>query len=279
MRPRGRVAERDVNGAPLRAVGTLTDLTDLTDRREAERLRLERNRAQAASEAKTAFLSRMCHELRTPLNAVLGFAQLLAPRLGDARRLAEQQAYLAHIEQAGWQLLRMVDDVLALSQVDSGGLRLRLEPVAIAAAIGQVLATMRAQAQARGVQLHGPVAALQMAVQAKPLRLQQVLEQLVGDAIRASRPGGLVQIHAEQAAGVCTVSVPDTGAGIPAAQQVHVSESLNRQRGVAAPDHDVGIGLMLARSLLGLMWRHAGRAKHRGLGLALRAEPARRAAR
>ena len=86
---RGRVAERDADGAPLRAVGMLTDLTD---RREAERLRMERDRAQAASEAKTAFLSRMSHELRTPFNAVLGFAQLLAPRLGDAGRLAEQQA-------------------------------------------------------------------------------------------------------------------------------------------------------------------------------------------
>ena len=105
---RGRVVERDAQGQALRAVGTLTDLSD---RHELEQTRLERDRAEAASRAASAFLSRISHELRTPLNAVLGFAQLLAKGLGKAP-VEEQQRQVAQIEKAGWHLLRLIDELL-----------------------------------------------------------------------------------------------------------------------------------------------------------------------
>jgi PAS domain S-box-containing protein len=111
---RGRVVESDPSGRPLRAVGTLTDLTD---RREADALRLERDRAEATSQAQSEFLSRMSHELRTPLNAVLGFAQLLSQRLGHAT-LEEQRRYVGQIESAGWQLLGLIDEVLDIAQAE-----------------------------------------------------------------------------------------------------------------------------------------------------------------
>jgi PAS domain S-box-containing protein len=111
---RGRVVERDVHGQPLRAVGTLTDLSD---RREADALRVQRDRAEATSLAQSEFLSRMSHELRTPLNAVLGFAQLLNQRLGQAP-LDEQRRHIGQIESAGWQLLRLIDEVLDIAQAN-----------------------------------------------------------------------------------------------------------------------------------------------------------------
>jgi PAS domain S-box-containing protein len=111
---RGRVVERDPRGQALRAVGTLTDLTD---RREADALRVQRDRAEATSLAQSEFLSRMSHELRTPLNAVLGFAQLMEQRLGKAP-LDEQRRYLGQIESAGWQLLRLIDEVLDIAQAN-----------------------------------------------------------------------------------------------------------------------------------------------------------------
>jgi len=113
---RGRVVERNAQGEALRAIGTLTDLTD---RRQAEHGRIERERAEATGRAKAEFLSHMSHELRTPLNAVLGFAQLLQPRIGDAD-LAEQRRYVAQIEDAGWHLLRLIDDVLQRSEPPQG---------------------------------------------------------------------------------------------------------------------------------------------------------------
>jgi PAS domain S-box-containing protein len=120
---RGRVVERDAQGLALRAVGTLTDLSA---RREAEQLRAERDRALAASQAKSEFLSRMSHELRTPLNAVLGFAQLLSQRLGQAT-VQEQQRHIAQIEQSGWHLLRLIDQLLALSEAGSDQLDQQLQ--------------------------------------------------------------------------------------------------------------------------------------------------------
>ncbi|MDE2082810.1 MAG: PAS domain-containing protein [Burkholderiales bacterium] len=105
---RGRVVQRDAQGRALRMVGTLTDLSD---RHEAEAMRLQRDRAEAASRAKTEFLARMSHELRTPLNAVLGFAQLLAGAVSSPA----QQRWVAGVEQAGWSLLAMVDRMLELA--------------------------------------------------------------------------------------------------------------------------------------------------------------------
>jgi len=99
---RGRVVERDAQGRALRMVGTLTDLTE---RREAEAMRI-------AHRVQSDFLSRMSHELRTPLNAVLGFAQLLKPRIGGPD-IAGQRRHVEQIEQAGWQLLTMIDEMLA----------------------------------------------------------------------------------------------------------------------------------------------------------------------
>ena len=105
---RGRVVERDAFGRALRAIGTLTDLTE---RREQELLRLERSLAEAASLARTEALSRLSHDLRTPLNAVMGFAQLLQRRIGGGD-LSEQQRHAALIEQAGWRLVRKIDELL-----------------------------------------------------------------------------------------------------------------------------------------------------------------------
>ena len=175
---RGCVVERDAAGQALRLVGTLTDLTD---RRQAEALRIERDRAEAASQAKSALLSRMSHELRTPLNAVLGFAQLLRLRLGSPPLSTDAEAltYLSHIEHAGWHLLRLVDDVLDLTTLQGQREELTLTPVPLSVIVSDVMAG-EAEAIARAglhLRLHWPagVAVEDVRVQAHDPRLTQVL--------------------------------------------------------------------------------------------------------
>jgi PAS domain S-box-containing protein len=109
---RGRVVARDAAGRALRAVGTLTDLTD---RRQAEQERLQLDRAEAASRAKLAVLGHVSHDLRTPLNAVLGFAQLLRQDLGTSE-VERQREYLAGIERAGWELLDLIERMLQVCE-------------------------------------------------------------------------------------------------------------------------------------------------------------------
>jgi PAS domain S-box-containing protein len=255
---RGRVVARDGEGRALRVVGTLTDITD---RRELEAVRAERDRAEAANRAKTEFLSRMSHELRTPLNAVLGFAQLLQQRLGSDD-LDAQRRYLGHIEQAGWHLLAMINDVLDLARVESGQLAMHLQPLPLAQAWQDSQAMLAPLAAEQGVQLLPAALPAGATVLADPVRLKQVLSNLLSNAVKYNRRGGTVQLRAQAQGKGWQLQLQDTGQGIAADQMVHLFEPFNRLgrrarhadggagvEGVAGVD-GVGIGLVLTRWLV-----------------------------
>lgn len=251
---RGRVVARDAEGRALRMVGTLTDLSD---RREAEALRIACDRAEAASRAKTAFLSRMSHELRTPLNAVLGFAQLLQARDGSVAE-GQQQRYAKNIEQAGWHLLTLIDNVLELSQAESGTLQMEIEAVPLApllrGALDAAAHASREQIQQLDLTLRfGSLPADDAMVVADPQRLQQVLATLLQNAIKFNRRGGSVTLGAQASAAGWLVSVADSGIGISAAQLPHLFDPFKRLDPVAPGADGVGIGLMLARWLVETM--------------------------
>ena len=260
---RGRVVERDAQGQALRAVGTLTDLTD---RRQADVLRAERDRAEAANRAKSEFMSRMSHELRTPLNAVLGFAQLLSSRIGEAKPdLDMQRRHVAHIERAGWQLLSMVDKVLELSRLESGQVALQIQTVVLAPILQAAAVAMQPQAQQRALQLHVMPSAPGAAVRADSERLGQVLSHLLGNAIQFNREGGSVTVAVTAAPGAWAVSVTDTGAGMPQAQIDRLFDPFNPlhpaiqeirdgcgKSGTGTAD-GLGVGLALARWLVDTM--------------------------
>lgn len=247
---RGRVVERDAQGRATRAVGTLTDLTD---RHEAERLRLERDRAEATARAKTDFLARMSHELRTPLNAVLGFAQLLSQRIGSPD-LDEQRQYVGHIEQAGWHLLKLINDVLDLSRIESGETVLQHLPLALEPLLKTELSAIADLARTHGVQLL-PVSVLPEArVQGDAGRLQQVLHHLLTNAVVHNRAGGSVGVSVRSThlgtRAAWAVAISDTGTGIAAARLPHLFEPFNRLGRQPGGTSGIGIGLVLARSLV-----------------------------
>ncbi|MBA4178317.1 MAG: hypothetical protein C0505_17435 [Leptothrix sp. (in: Bacteria)] len=243
---RGRVVERGADGAPLRAVGTLTDLSD---RRALESARLAREHAEAAMRAKSEFVSRMSHELRTPLNAVLGFAQLLSHRLGEAD-IEVQRGYVKHIEQAGWHLLGMIDDVLDLSQVERGELELHIDAVALAPLWDAVSQALSPLAVRHGVHLAAPALPPHAAVRADQARLHQVLTNLVGNAVKYNRPGGTVGFTAESRGSQWRLSIGDDGPGIPPAQMPHLFEAFNRLGREGQGGEGVGVGLVLTRGLV-----------------------------
>ena len=242
---RGRVVERDAAGAALRMVGTMTDVTD---RHEMEAMRLQRDQAEAANRAKTEFLSRMSHELRTPLNAVLGFAQLLGEALGPAD--ARARGFAQHIEQAGWHLLAMVEDVLDLARAETGQLGLVIEPVPLAP-VWEAVATMLAPLAAkRRIALRAGNLPADAVLRADRTRLQQVLTNLASNAVKYNRDGGLVTLDARRVDGHWHLALTDTGIGMNATQLAHLFEPFNRLGREGSSVEGVGIGLVLTRWLV-----------------------------
>jgi len=245
----GRVFERDAAGQPVRVLGLQVDVTQ---RHEAEALRRERDLADAANRAKTEFLSRMSHELRTPLNAILGFAQLLVAR-NDPPVSAEQREQLRYIEQAGWHLLEMVNDMLDLTRIEAGQLELHLQEVQLSGVVGAAQVLVQRQAQEAGVTLAIAPALADAAVEADAVRLRQVVANLLSNAIKYNREGGRVDVSVERGTAGWRLVVKDNGLGMSEEQLAHLFEPFNRLgRGQSAIE-GAGLGLAVTRWLVEAM--------------------------
>ncbi len=250
----------DASGAPVATVGALQDLTQVLRLREAER---EREQAEVASRTKSDFLARLSHELRAPLNAILGFAQMLGSQdIADGLDGAQPQQRhgLAQIRQAGWHLLDMVNDVLDLSRMEAGGLRLTLEPVSLPELAQEAMAMVEPAAQQSQVQLQLSLSPQAEWVQADPVRLRQLLVNLLGNAVKYNRRGGQVQLRARPGGvGEISIEVEDTGIGMSEAQLGALFTPFNRlgreQQGTPgqAGSQGTGIGLVICRKLAELM--------------------------
>jgi len=222
---------------------------------EADR---QREAAESANQAKSDFLSRMSHELRTPLNAVLGFAQVMEldqrePLLPTQRQRVEQ------IQQAGWHLLDMIDDVLDISRIDSGTLRLNAVPLSIKDELAATTAALLAEAGQHGVQLVQPEDMPEhWGVMADAVRLRQILSNLIGNGIKFNRRNGRVTIQvspsrAADGSPMLNVSVHDTGLGMNDDQLAQLFQPFNRLGREQGPTGGAGIGLVVSRHLASLM--------------------------
>ena len=249
----GASALRTGDGRLLRMVGVIEDIT--------ERLRLltsERalQRAEAASRAKSEFLSRMSHELRTPLNAMIGFAQLLgldrSPRLA-----AHQDEWTQQIQRAGWHLLEMINETLDLARIESGSVQLTVGPLALQPLVGACCAMLATPAAQRGIRIEQAVAADAGAVLGDALRFKQVLTNLLSNAVKYNVPQGHVVVVARRLESddgdVIEITVSDTGLGMSPEQQAALFQPYNRLGREKTDIEGTGIGLVISRRLAELM--------------------------
>ena len=235
---------RDDHGTELRRVGVNWDITDA---KSAALARQQADLAERESRAKSQFLSRMSHELRTPLNAVLGFTQLL--QLEAPASLSDDAAgKLNHIRAAGEHLLALIDDVLDLSSLEAGVLRLDPQPVDLADVVASTMPMAEDLAAKHRVRLR--LGALDGAALADPARLRQVLLNLLTNAIKYNRPLGEVVIESQVVGEQVQLRVHDTGRGMRPEQLAHLFEPFNRL-GIETEGIDgAGIGLTIARALV-----------------------------
>ena len=226
--------------------------SDVTARKKAETLLYEaKTEAEKANLAKSEFLSRMSHELRTPLNAILGFAQLLElDELGK-----EQHDSVNRILKAGKHLLALINEVLDISRIESGGIALSIEAVSVKAAVEDVLRLSQPLAAEFKVTLSTHKSLTDDYIASCDLqRMNQVLLNLVSNAIKYNRPYGTVIVSCEkQVNGRFRLIVEDTGPGIHEDQFERLFVPFDRLGAEQTSIDGSGIGLALTKQLLTAM--------------------------
>lgn len=236
----------DGSGVGVRMVGTLRDVTAEV---HAAQLQLEKETAERASVAKSAFLSRVSHELRTPLNAVLGFAELLESDAAEPLTPAQAQR-VQHVLAAGRRLLALIDDMLDLSHLDDDAHPLPLQAVAMAPLLEASQAQVEALARAQSVRLTAALPQPRVCVLADERRLRQVLAHLLGNAIQYNRAGGEVALRCEAQGDEVSIEVRDTGPGLRPDQLDRLFQPFNRLGAEFSKVPGSGLGLVIVQQLL-----------------------------
>ncbi|TAL89576.1 MAG: PAS domain-containing sensor histidine kinase [Rhodanobacter sp.] len=243
-----------------RLQGVFAAARDITERKRLDQVLQEKNveleRATAVAEkaslAKSDFLSSMSHELRSPLNAILGFAQLMEsdsppPSTG-------QMESIAQILQAGWHLLKLINEILDLAKVESGQVLLSEEPVSLAEVVLECLAMVEPQAQQRGIALTFSQFGIPRFIRADRTRLKQVMINLLSNAIKYNSKRGTVEVDCtDSGSGRIRVSIRDIGGGLGAEQLAQLFQPFNRLGQEAGGEEGTGIGLVVAKRLVELM--------------------------
>lgn len=201
----------------------------------------------SAMRAKSQFLANMSHELRTPLNSIIGFTDVLS--LGMAGDLTGEQLHqIRMVNTSGRHLLDLVNDILDITKIEAGAVKLSSEVVALEPVVGQVIESMRPLAAEKGLAISLDVSA-DLTVCTDRTKLQQILINLIGNAIKFT-PTGSVHVRAERVAGAVTLCVSDTGIGIPEDEQPAIFEEFHQARSVErGKPVGTGLGLPISRRL------------------------------
>jgi PAS domain S-box-containing protein len=224
---------------------------DVTPLKEAEqRLREAQLAADAANRAKSDFLANMSHELRTPLNSVIGFTNILLKNKSGNLGVRELD-YLNRIGTNGNHLLRLINDVLDLSRIEAGRIDVVSEEVDLAVLVHRVVSHLQAQAQAAGARLGVTMPERLVSLRTDQHRLEQVVINLVGNALKFTTEGTVeVRIRADAEGHPVRIDVIDDGVGIPTSKHAVIFESFRQaDESTRRRFGGTGLGLAISRSL------------------------------
>jgi PAS domain S-box-containing protein len=257
----GMVIDIQVAVAPLlddsnQCIGSIAVARDVTQhKRSEEALRLAREAAEMANHAKSSFLARMSHEIRTPMNGVLGMTELLL----ETGLTQTQRKYAETVQRSGQNLLGIINDLLDFSKIEAGKLELENVEMDVRRTLEDVVDLLAERAHAKGLELACSIPPeLATEVRGDPLRLGQVLTNLVGNAIKFTEEGSVVIRVArldETAEKIgLRFEVRDTGVGISAEAQERIFEEFSQADGSTTRKHGgSGLGLAIAKQLVEMM--------------------------
>lgn len=281
LRSRAGVFTRNPDGSVAQVFGHTEDVTDRRDawaqqasqatelaRRAIEREALLETERAARAEAerenflKDDFLATVSHELRTPLTAILGWTAMLSENAQDP----ELRHGLDVINRNARVQCQLIEDLLDMSRIRSGKLRIEPQPVLLREVVRAAIETVTPAAEARGVALVAEIDGSQETIEADAERLEQIIWNLLSNAVKFTPAGGQVLIQAFTADGEATISVTDTGQGMDPKFLPHVFERFRQEDGATTRKAGgLGLGLAIVKRLVELHWG-AISASSKGLG-------------
>lgn len=233
---------------------TLEDQKTALQKTVAE-LEISKAEAEKADRAKSEFIANMSHEFRTPLNSILGFSQLLADELSDEKH----KSYINAVSQGGKNLLRLINDILDLSKIDSGRLEIRPTPTDFSGMVDEIHGMFREAAGSKGIEFEthyenksGNFLSIDQ------IRVRQILFNLVGNAVKFTDEGrvSLTVIEQKKADDKCDliIEISDTGSGIEQEEIEGLFDTFKTgQSGDSKTDSGIGVGLAITKRLLEMM--------------------------
>jgi PAS domain S-box-containing protein len=238
-------------------------IRDVTERTRAERqidllkksylaeLEARHREAERLNQLKSEFMASVSHELRTPLHTIIGFAELLEEQ-GVGPLNEKQHRFVRHIQSDSEHLLSLINDVLDLSRIEAGGLVVMTEALPLQRAVEEAVDGIRTQASSKQVGVRAENIP-QIRVTADPLRLRQILYNLLGNGVKFTDPGGEVSVSAHEQDDMVQITVADTGLGIPAEECARIFDKFY-QVGytTAGVRQGTGLGLTISKQLVEL---------------------------
>jgi PAS domain S-box-containing protein len=250
----------DAAGKPVGIMGVSRDITERAKLLEAERT--ARMEAERSSRMKDEFLATLSHELRTPLNAILGWSQILATGDNDPEEISEG---LRTIERNARAQTQIIEDLLDMSRIISGKVRLDVQPMDLTSVIRQATDTVRPAADARGICMQLELDPSVGPMTGDPSRLQQVMWNLLNNAIKFTPRGGQVQVTLRRADAQVQIDISDTGEGIKPDFLPHVFDRFRQADATTTRRHGgLGLGLAIVKQLVEL---HGGSIKAASAGI------------
>ncbi len=262
MIKRHQVRLRDSERRLMATIGDLS-ASQATLERQKEELSIananyqaEKERAEAANRAKSEFLANMSHELRTPLNAILGFSEILQNQMFGPLGSEKYHEYCRDIHESGKHLLNVISDILDMSKIEAGHMRVSCETIDLAPLIEETLRLTSIQAGRKSIRVE------QQVVQPLPMvadrrAMKQILLNLLSNAMKFTNAGGQVRVRARKVSGAVTLTIADSGIGIPKSALAKIGQPFEQvQSQYAKSKGGSGLGLAISRSLTRL---HGGR--------------------
>ncbi|AXK80786.1 PAS domain S-box protein [Pseudolabrys taiwanensis] len=235
-------------------IATVSDLQASQQRAEelAGQYAVEKTRAEEANQAKSKFLANMSHELRTPLNAIIGFSEIMESGMFGPLGADKYQEYCSDIRSSGQYLLDVINDILDMSKIEAGRIRLEFEELALDPVLNEAMRVVGARAQDKALELSAKIDR-ELCLRADRRALKQIVLNLLSNAVKFTPQGGRVTVRGRQADGCIVLSIADTGIGIAKDALARLGRPFEQVESQLTKRHQgSGLGLAISKSLVEL---------------------------